>query len=329
MNMPKGRPITLYERERIETWLRMGKEKVWIGRRLNRNYSIIKREVQRNSGDYLPYNAAVAQSLAEQRAKKTNVRKLDKLKNIHLKEFVENQLTEDWSPEQIAGSLKENLPKNICETISYESIYDYIYNHAEKKKELYKHLRMGRKKRQELFSRKKRGNMIKNRVSIHLRPEVVSEKKEYGHWENDLVEFGRDQKKVLSVKYERKAMICRLHKIKNKSARENEESIAETIESFPHYWFKSVTRDNGKENALHTDTLNDFGVPTYFCDAYASWQKGGIENLNKLVRQYLPKKCDFEKITEREVYEIQEKLNNRPRKSLNYLTPNEVFALNQ
>jgi len=326
--MPKGRPITLYEREKIETWLRMEKEKTWIAKKLNRDYSIIKREIKRNTGECLPYVAAVADKLAGQRTKKTNVRKLDKPDNIKLKEFVDEKLENDYSPEQISGILKEYPQENILETISHESIYDYIYNHAEKQKEFYKHLRTGRKKRQRKFSRKKRTNAIENRVSIHVRPEWINEKKEYGHWENDLVEFGRIQKGVLSVKYERKAMLCRLHKLKSKKAEENEGSIMETIESFPHYWFQSVTRDNGKENADHEKTLDDFGVLTYFCDPYASWQKGGIENLNKLIRQYLPKKCDFAKITDRDVYEIQEKLNNRPRKSNNYLTPNEVFALN-
>ena len=326
--MPKGRSITLYERERIETYLRMKKEKSWIAKKLNRDYSVIKREIKRNAGECLPYVAAIADKLAGQRAKKTNVRKLDKAENIEMKNFVDEKLEEDLSPEQIAGKLKKYPPENIIGTISHESIYDYIYNHAEKQKEFYKHLRTGRKKRQRKFSRKKRTNGIKNRVSIHLRPAEITEKKSYGHWENDLVEFGRVQKEALSVKYERKAMLCRLHKLKNKKAEGNESSIRETIESFPHYWFQSVTRDNGKENAEHEKTLNDFDVPTYFCDPYASWQKGGIENLNKLIRQYLPKKCDFAKITNRDVYEIQEKLNNRPRKSNNYLTPNEVFALN-
>lgn len=327
--MPKGRQITLYEREKIETWLRMGKEKTWIAKKLNRDYSVIKRETKRNKGSHLPYTAEVAHALAGKRAKKTNVRKLDKAKNIKLKEFVDDKLEDDWSPEQIAGTLREYPSENIPETISHESIYEYIYHHAEKQKELYKHLRTGRKKRQPEFSRKKRENIIKNKVSIHSRPIEITEKKEYGHWENDLVEFGKDQSDVLSVKYERKAMLCRLHKLESKKAEENESSIVETIESFPHYWFKSITRDNGRENARHEETLDDFGVPTYFCDAYASWQKGGIENLNKLIRQYLPKKCDFAKITDEEVYAIQEKLNNRPRKSNNFLTPNEVFALNR
>jgi len=329
MHMPKGRQITLYERERIETWLRMNKEKSWIAKKLNRNYSIIKRETKRNKGQYLPYTAAVAHTLALKRSRKTNVRKLDKMENLKLKEFVDEKLADDWSPEQIAGTLKECPLENVYATISHESIYDYIYHHADKQKEFYKHLRTGRRIRQPAFSRKKREGIIKNKFSIHMRPVEIAEKKEYGHWENDLVEFGREQSAVLSVKYERKAMLCRLHKLASKKAIENENSIVETMESFPHHWFQSVTRDNGGENAHHEETFNDFGVPTYFCDPYSSWQKGGIENLNKLIRQYLPKKCDFAKITDRDVYEIQEKLNNRPRKSNNYLTPNEVFALNQ
>jgi IS30 family transposase len=201
--MPKGRSITRYEREKIETWLRMEKEKSWIAKRLNREYSIIKREIKRNTGEQLPYNAVVAQALLEKRARKTNVRKLNKLENKKLKEFVEEKLRVDLSPEQIAGILKEYPIENITETVSHESIYDYIYHHAEKQ-----HLRTGRSQRQRKFSRKKSLDTIKNKVSIHLRPVEITQKKEYSHWENDLMEFGREQSGVLSVKYERKAMLC-------------------------------------------------------------------------------------------------------------------------
>lgn len=291
-----------------------------MAERLGRDYSIIKREIKRNSGNHLPYAAAVAQSLAEKRARKTNVRKLEKPDNQKLKKFVIEKLREDWSPDQIAGTLKENPPADIFGKISHESIYSYVYNYSEKHFHLSEHLRTGRKERQRRFSRKKRVNTIENRVSIHQRPVEISEKKTYGHWENDLMEFGRKQGEVLSVKYERKSMLCKMHKLPNKQAEENEGSIAETIESLPHDWFRSVTRDNGKENANHEKTLLDFNVPTYFCDAYASWQKGGVENLNKLIRQYLPKQCDFAKITDNDIFKIQEKLNSRPRKSNNYLT---------
>lgn len=322
-------PITLYERQQIEAYLRMKKKKKWIADKLVRDYSIIKREIKRNSGEYLPYRAADAQYYAERRARNTNKRKLLKPKNQKLKEFVDRKIKEDWSPEEIAGRLLEHPPIGITETVSHESIYDYIYNGAEKHEHLYEHLRTARKQRQKKFSRKKQGNTLKNRVSIHERPIGINEKKEYGHWETDLVEFGRNQKGVLSVKYERKGMLCRLHKVEGKSAKENEDTITETIESFPHYWFKSVTRDNGNENAKHQKTLRDFKVQSYFCDPYCSWQKGGVENLNKLIRQYLPKHADFEKVTVQDILTVQEKLNNRPRKSLNYLTPNEIFAKNR
>jgi len=306
----------------------MDKKKIWIARKLNRDYSIIKREIKRNSSAVLPYKSSDAQYFAERRSRNTNKRKLDKLKNKKLKEFVIRKLNKQWSPEQIAGRLDEKPPVGIVETVCMESIYDYIYNGIEKHIHLYENLRTARKQRQRRFHRKKQGNALKNRVSIHSRPQEINDKKEYGHWETDLVEFGRKQTPALSVKYERKGMLCRLHKIKNKTSKENEETIIETIESFPFKWFRSLTRDNGNENAMHRKTFYDFNVQSYFCDSYCSWQKGGIENLNKLIRQYLPKHADIENITERDILTMQELLNNRPRKTLNFLTPNEVFANN-
>ena len=157
--MPKGRSITRYEREKIETWLRMEKEKTWIAKRLNRDYSIIKREIKRNTGEQLPYDAAVAQTLSEKRARKTNVRKLNKLENKKLKEFVEEKLKADLSPEQIAGILKEYPQADIAETISY----DYIYHHAEKQKELYRHLRTGGVKDKESSAVKSMQKPLKTR----------------------------------------------------------------------------------------------------------------------------------------------------------------------
>lgn len=321
-------PITLYEREKIEYYLRIGKKKKQIADNLKRDYSVIKREIKRNSGEHLPYKASDAHYFAARRRKNTNKRKLDKIENRNLKEYVESKIKQEWSPQQIAGRLKEKPPKDLEETISHESIYDYIYNGAEKHEHLYQHLRTARKQRQNRFSRKKQGNKLKNRISIHLRPEEINQKQEYGHWETDLIEFKKKQEQTLSVKYERKSMLCRLHKVKGKLASENEESIVDVIESFPYDWFKTVTRDNGGENAKHWDTFKDFDIPSYFCDAYCSWQKGGVENLNKLIRQYLPKGINFAKITNDDILKVQEILNNRPRKSLNYLTPNEIFANN-
>jgi len=121
-------------------------------------------------------------------------------------------------------------------------------------------------------------------------------------------------------------MLCRIHKLPNKTAKESEKAIVDSIESLPRGAWLTITRDNGTENAKHLDTLNNFNIQSYYCDPYCSWQKGGDENLNKLVRQYLPRETDMSKITDEDIYNIQEKLNNRPRKTLNYKTPNEVAA---
>ena len=130
----------------------------------------------------------------------------------------------------------------------------------------------------------------------------------------------------MSVQYERKSMLNRLHKVANKSAEETELAINDSVESLPAEFWKSITWDNGKEGVCHTKIRDGYDIETYFCDTYASWQKGGVENLNGLLRQYLPKGTDMSTITDEQIYAIQEKLNNRPRKGLKYLTPNEIIS---
>ena len=324
--MPKGKEITLYEREQIETWLRIGRKKKWIADKLNRDYSVIKREIKRNSGEHLPYTAIDAQHFADRRKKKTNKRKLEKWQNKKLAKYVKRQLDDGWSPEEIAGRLKEYPPKEVqaCrdKSVSYESIYNWIYEGEGKLGGLYKKLRRKQKVRQRRFARKKQAKtIIKERVSIAERPEVVGKRERIGDWETDSVIFSG--KSILSVQQERKTKLCRIHKCEDKSAIRSEEALRDSIESLPKNFWLTITRDNGSENVLHHETE----VPSYFCDTYASWQKGGVENLNGLIREYFPKKSNLDNIEERYVYEIQEKLNDRARKALNYLTPNEVLAL--
>lgn len=318
--------VTFYEREKIELYLRMGKDYRWIGRRLKRDHTVISREAKRNSGNYSPYTAETAQRIFRQRKKKTNRRKLEKERNKDLKEYVVEQLEEDFSPEQIAGRLKENLIPGLNKTISHESIYQYIYDGEGRFEYLYPHLRTKRSKRQRKFSRKKQGKItIKDRISIHQRPGIIDDKGRFGDWETDSMIFA-GQKEIISVQYERKGMLCRLNKAANKSAGETEQAIWNSIESLPPDLWQTITRDNGTENVKHQETNEAFNIQSYFCDGYCSWQKGGIENLNKLLRSYLPRNTDLSKLTDDDIHQIQERLNNRPRKSLNYLTPNEVVA---
>lgn len=325
--MSKLSRITFYEREKIELYLKMKKSHRWIAKRLCRNHTDISREINRNSNQFFPYRAKDAQRLFEARQIKKNKKKLEKFEHRELKKYVVSNLRDDLSPDQIAGRLKSEPPPELKNaTISHESIYQYIYNGQGRFERLYPHLRTGRHKRRRRFDRKKRGKInILERVPIHLRPEEADKKERFGDWETDSMIFSK-QREILSTQYERKSMLCRLHKLPNKTAKETENAIADSIESLPKEMWLTITRDNGTENADHLDTLNNFGIQSYFCDSYCSWQKGGDENLNKLVRQYLPKKMDLSKITDEDIYAIQERLNNRPRKSLNYLTPNEMAA---
>jgi len=326
MDMPKGRPLTLYEREQIESWLCLGRKKQWIADQLNRDYSIIKREIKRNSGEVLPYNAQAADYYASRRKRKTNKRKLEKWQNEKLKKYVEDNLNAGWSPEEIAGRLKDNPPEELkrCKdkAVSYESIYNWIYAGEGRFGGLYKKLRRKQKIRQRRFARKKQvKTIIKKRVPIMQRPEIVAKRKRIGDWETDSMIFTGES--ILSVQFERKTKLCRLHKCEDKTAERSEEALRDSVDSLPRNFWLTITRDNGSENVLHTETE----VPSYFCETYCSWQKGGVENLNGLIREYFPKKSNLDMISESEVYAVQERLNNRPRKSLNYLTPNEVIAL--
>lgn len=320
--------ITQFERQIIESGLRVEKTVRAVARCLCRDHRVIQREVNRNSCGGRSYEARIAQRLADEREKKRHISKLERSENEVLREFVIQKLIEDLSPEQIAGIVKEYPPselkgKNIC----FETIYQYIYAGEGRYENLYPHLRKGRKKRQKQHARKPRKVHILERVSIHTRPKEIETRITFGHWESDSIEGKRTTKGNLSVQFERKTKLVRLHKVPNKTAEETEQAIRKSIESLPEYLFKTITFDNGGEAATHMNLKKDFGIQTYFCDAYASWQKGGVENVNGLVRQYIPKGSDISVLTDKQIYDIQERLNNRPRKSLNYLSPNQALHL--
>lgn len=318
--------LTFYEREQIEHGLRVGETHNAIGMKLGRDHSVIDREVDRNSSPFIPYTAVSAQRAFEFRKRLKHKSKLEKFENQDLREYVIARINEDWSPEEIAGRLKNKLVQNINDTISHESIYQYIYNGEGRFENLYQHLRTGRPKRRRKFDRRKRGHFkIENRVSIHERPEIVAAKVRFGDWEDDTMIFSK-QKEVLAVQYERKSMLCRLTKLSDKTAAEHENAVWKSIESLPPELWKTITRDNGTENANHEQTKNIFNIQSFFCDGYCSWQKCGIECNNKQTRQYLPRWIDLSKLDDNDIFQIQEKLNNRPRKTLNYFSPNEVIS---
>jgi transposase, IS30 family len=319
--------ITFYERQIVESGLRCGKSHRGIAKSLGRDRRVVDKEIDRNSGDSSPYTAVVAQRIHEQRMRKKNRKKLEKPENGDLRAHVVERLRKQESPEQITGLLKNYPPVELNgKTVSHEAIYQYIYEGDGRYERLCQHLRRRHKKRKRRFSRKKRNSTVESKISIHQRPEVVRERLRYGDWESDTMEGTKKDKVCLSVQFERKSKLVRLHRIENKSAKETDIAIRTTIDSLPQYLFETMTFDNGGESALHTTLRNDHSIDTYHCDAYKSWQKGGVENVIGLVRQYIPKKIPISEFTGKDIHTIQERLNNRPRKSLNYLTPNQVIA---
>lgn len=313
--------LTYYDRKIIEKLLKQKLSYRSIGRTLGRSHTTISDEISLNSGQ-LGYSADRAQNYHEKRQlRKGNKKKLDI--NNRLLEYIIEQLKEDWSPEEISGRLKKFPNKNIG-YVCHETIYEYIYSIEGIRLKLYLLLRRYKPKRTKWYSRKKRGVNIPERTSIHARSDDINERVEFGHWETDSMIFSQ-QKGILSVQVERKSRLVRIHKCQNKTSMETLEAIIRTIDSVPLKYFLSLTFDNGLENVKHTELRNMFGIETYFCDPYCSWQKGLVENTNMFIRQYLPKNAPIDSISDERIYEIQEKLNNRPRKCLGYMTPNEYF----
>jgi len=316
--------FTLYEREKIEFYLRLKMSLREIGRKLNRDHGALSREIRRNTGHRKRYSAVLASRFEGERRHRRKGRKLEKDWTLH--DYVVGELRTGRSPDVIAGRMKRNpRPALQGKTVSHESIYRYIYEGAGRWEGLYHHLRYKRRIRHKRYQRKPQEKVrIPERISIHARPEEIETRRTFGHWESDTVIYVK-QKPVISVQIERKARLLRFHRAGNKTAEETETAIRKTIESLPPQLFKTMTFDNGTEGANHRVIRDEFGIDTYFCDTYSSWQKGSVENINGIIRRYLPKQKDLSVLSDREIYEIQERINDTPRRCLQYLTPNEVI----
>lgn len=275
--------------------------------------STISRELQRNCGpkDYYPKQA---NELALER-------QCDACRTLITPQTwqrVERFLRLDWSPEQITGRLKlEKQP-----SVSHEWIYQFIYKEKRRGGTLHQHLRSQKKQRKRYSGYIRRGQ-IPNRTSIEQRPKIVASKRRYGDWEADTIVGGRHKGGILSA-VERKSKLTRLRKLATKGAAELRDNCVALLRSLAAK-VHTVTVDNGKEFCEHEQIAAALHARIYFAHPYASWERGLNENTNGLVRQYFPKKSDFVPITNAELNRVAELLNNRPRKTLGYRTPNEVF----
>lgn len=299
----------------------LGRSARQIADELGRDHTTISRELRRHPPpeDGTLYLAHHAEKQARESKRRCGQR--PRLKSVALRELVEHQIRDGWTPELIAGRLKA---EGAGETVSHEAIYQYVYAEAP---HLSVHLpRHRRTRRPRGYTRKHGKVLIPDRVGVEERPQEADDRKEFGHWESDSMASARSSLAALNVLAERTSRFSFLSKMKQKSAPETSDAVIGRMEGLPASSRRSITYDNGTENVEHERINRRLETRSYFCRPYASWEKGTVENTIGLVRRFLPKGSDLSALTDEDVKEIETWLNNRPRKCLGYRTPAEVFA---
>jgi IS30 family transposase len=328
MEEKKYNRLTFQERVVIQTLLEEKKSKSFIALRLNRSRSTITREINKwVQNPWESYKAELAHWDAEDNY--LNKRNLDKIGTFKkLKFYVYKGLLNGWSPEQIAGRIQLKYPNDPIMSISHEAIYMHIYSHpqASLNRKLIALLPYQKTRRKRANAVSKRRVRIKDQVSIDLRPKHIDERKEIGHWEGDLM-IGAKQSSAIGTLVERKSRFTYIVKLKNRKSDTVRKEFSKELNMLNEVFKKSLTYDNGVEMAQHKILTEKTGMVVYFAHPYSSWERGTNENTNGLIRRYFPKGTNFNEIDERQLKEVQNKLNNRPRKVLGYRTPIEIMEL--
>ena len=307
--------LTQDQRYQIYALKKTGHSQTEIAQFLGVHKSTISRELRRNRGQrgYRP----------KQAHRKAMVRRKEKVRPRISDDdwaLIEEKIRLDWSPEQISGWLER---EQSSLRVSHEWIYQHIYADKRTGGDLHKHLRCQKKRRKRYGSRDRRGR-IPNRTSIEERPDIVEERKRIGDWEADTI-IGKDRRSAIVTLVERKSRLALLEKIEGLTAAATEAAIVRMLQPY-HLVALTITFDNGKEFTNHQRIARQLDLETYFAHPYAPWERGTNENTNGLIRQYIPKKSDFSEITEERIAFIKERLNHRPRKCLDFKTPDMVFS---
>ena len=312
--------LSLDEREEIAIGLEQGMALNAIAKALGRHRSSLGRELKRNQPklNRVRYRANRAQLCADNRRQTIHLR--ERLGNVSVRQYVESKLKEGWTPELIAGRLPIDYPGLKT---NYESIYQWIYLD---RRDLIPFLVRSHKKRKKRGSAKnKRSIRIPNRVSIDVRPVEVAMRQEPGHLEADTA-VSRQSKAALSIVVERTSRICKLTLLEAKTAENMHKALVQSLQEFPAKLRKTITYDNGTENAQHEATNSVLNTQSFFCNPYHSWEKGSVENCIGLVRRVFPKKTNWALLTQADLDILEHKLNTRPRKCLGFKTPEEVYV---
>ncbi|MGY6500460.1 MAG: IS30 family transposase [Acidimicrobiales bacterium] len=320
---PRSGCLSIADREEILVGIRAGESLSAIARRLERAPSTVTREVAAHGGRD-GYSAWHAHKRARDAARRP---KPCKLRSGRLLDEVTRRLEQLWSPDEIARRLPLDFPDDPEMRVSHETIYQslFVQGRGELRRELARCLRSGR------TCRKKRGTVdgrgrIPGMVKISERPAEVEDRAVPGHWEGDLI-LGEGGRSAVGTLVERTTrLVLLLHLNGDRSAVTVESAMRKAIATLPAELRRSITWDQGAEMSTHASFTTATGIPIYFCDPHAPWQRGSNENTNGLLRQYMPKGTDLSKHTAAELVAIQRSLNDRPRKTLGYMTPSEAYA---
>lgn len=320
-----SRSLTLAEREEISRGLVAGHSLRAIASSLGRAPSTVSREVQRNGGRR-HYRASRAEQAAWDRALRPKRCKLELDRSLAC--LVAEKLQLEWSPQQVSGWLKRRYPEDESRQVSHETIYRTLFIQARGalKKELLQHLRRSRNMRRSRHHTQKTPDhgRITNTVSIRERPPEVEDRAVPGHWEGDLL-FGSNNSQIATL-VERHSRYVLLARVESKHTETVVNALIKQARKLPRELRKSLTWDRGKEMADHQRFSLATDIDVYFCDPQHPWQRGSNENTNGLLRQYFPRGMDLSDVHQNRLNAVARRLNERPRKTLDYETPAERFG---
>jgi transposase, IS30 family len=316
--------LSAVEREEISRGLALGHSCRAIGRQLGRSASSVSREMRRNGDRAKRYRATIAQWHAQRRA--CRPRRTRKLSQPWLARYVATGLRAGWSPQQIAARLQRDYPGDMGKRICHETIYAgiYIIARGQLRRTLVGCLRQHRKVRRARYRSSERRGQIPNRTPIWARPLEVEARLLPGHWEGDLLK-GRANASAVGSLVERTTRLVVLARMPGLDSRSVCRGFARKLQTIPQPLRKSLTYDQGREMARHEMLGKKFRLQIYFADPHSPWQRGSNENTNGLLRQYLPKGADLAQLSQRQLNAVAARLNNRPRQTLNWMTPNEAW----
>jgi transposase, IS30 family len=318
------RHITKDQRVELGGLLRAELKQKDISLILGKSESSISRELTRNQAPNLSgYDARKACLKTMERRIKANQR-FRKIENdLKLKQYIHRKLKKYWSPEQIAGRLKKTYGKTL---ICHETIYRYVYDQAP---ELKKYLRSQKGKYRRRAGTKQREIIRESLKKRHIstRPKEADERTELGHYEGDTI-LDQNQKNAIATIVDRLSIYLLAQKLNHKTALEMRLAAKTSFDTVPQHKKKTLTLDNGAENSDYEYMEKDNNLTIYFATPYHSWERPTNENTNGLLRQFFPKNSSFELVTNQQLQKVVSLINNRPRKSLNYFTPHEVFRKN-